>query len=316
MSRVEDHGYWHGQLSAYMDGELPPEEETALMAHLETCGKCRSALALLRGMAGVLGEGMEEPPQGLVQGTRFLYEREKKDRGFSLKRWRFTAIAAVVCLALLGFGTQAPRLFGGNTAKPEAASAPMAVMDESPTAILMEADEAEPAPAEAEKGVTLQASGGAMPAPEPAPQATTATAAADHAAPGSTNGAWRSEEPPAESESADSGEAESASDAAFGTSLYYTDGLPGYAIYQELENANVWYSVCFVYGEMLPSIREDWNCVALDSPEGQERWKIPLSVFTKEGLQEQFDEIYYGDQLSQEVLVIGILNMEEEKWLP
>ena len=50
--------------------------------------------------------------------------------------------------------------------------------------------------------------------------------------------------------------------------------------------------------------------------DGMAERKIPLSVFTKEGLQEQFDEIYYGDQLSQEVLVIGILNMEEEKWLP
>ncbi len=312
MSRVEEHGYWQEQLSAYVDGELTPEEETALMAHLESCGECRSALALLRGMTGVLGEGVEEPPEALVQGTRFLYEREKKDRGFSLKRWRFTAIAAVVCLALLGFGTQAPRLFGGNRAKNEAMSAPMAVMDESPIATLMGADEAEPAPAEVGKSATLRASGGAMPTPEPAPQTTTATAAADTTA----NDAWRSEEAPAEPESEECGDADSAPGAVLGSSLYYTAGLPGYAIYQELENAGGWYCVCFVYGEMLPSIREDRSCVALESPEGQERWKIPLSVFTKEGLQEQFNEIYYGDQLSQEVLVIGILNMEEEKWLP
>lgn len=309
---MEDHGYWQEQLSAFVDGELSPEEEAELREHLEGCAGCRSALALLRGMTGALASAEEKPPAALPEGTRFLFEREKTDRKFILKRWRFTAIAAVVCLALLGFGTQAPRLFGGNTAKTEAVSAPMAIADESPTASLMEADEAEPAPAEAQKGATLRASGGGMPTPEPAPQA---PAAADSAVYGGANSAW-SGETPAE----DSGEAEETSpDAASGTSPYYmfsTEGLPGYAIYQELENAGGWYSVCFVYGEMLPSIREDRSCVALESPEGQERWKIPLSVFTKEGLREQFNEIYYGDQLSQEVLVIGILDMEEEKWLP
>ena len=54
----------------------------------------------------------------------------------------------------------------------------------------------------------------------------------------------------------------------------------------------------------------------LDRAAGQERWLVPHSVCVNEGLLEQFNEVYYGDLLSQQGLVIGILDMEEDQWQP
>lgn len=42
------------RLSAYADGELPPEEAAAVEEHLETCTECRRELAVIRSM----GEAM------------------------------------------------------------------------------------------------------------------------------------------------------------------------------------------------------------------------------------------------------------------
>ena len=78
-------------------------------------------MALLRSMAKVMREDTVQPPEKLAEGTRYLFEQEKKDRGFRWKRWRFTAIAAVICLALFGVIKLAPWSAGSG-----GASAPMA----------------------------------------------------------------------------------------------------------------------------------------------------------------------------------------------
>lgn len=307
---MEDHGYWQELLSAYVDGELTPEEDEALQAHLEGCEKCRSALALLRGMTAVLGSEEAEPPSALPEGARFLFQRERTEGRFSWKRWRFTAIAAVVCIALLGFGTQVPKLFGGGM-KAAAPAAPaeytMYVLNDA-----AEAAETETLTISEQKTAVLQASGvtGAAPTPVPAPQATAAAASGDEGVHGSTESGGAREEPETP------GEERSGNYSCRDSVLYTAEGLPGYAIYQSLENGEKWYSVCFVYGEVPQSIREDRECVPMEAPEGQERWQVPLSVCLNEGLREQFNEIYYGDLLAEYGLVIGITDMEEEKWLP
>ena len=316
---MEEHEVWQELLSACVDGELTPEEESALEEHLKSCKKCRSALALLQGMSNALHEE-EEAPAALARGSRYLFDREQANRRSGWKRWRFTAIAAVVCLALLGAGTLGPKLFGGNMSKKAEAAVSMETADipaDVPTEEPPQAPKTSaPAVNAAASGVVKQVStdsNSAAPeeAGEPAPQAAAAPAAenaAEDTAVTSLPGAVQSirgEE-----------EAEGGSDAFLESSLYYTEGLPGYAIYRELENADAWYSVCFVYGSVPDTIREDRECVLLEAPEGQERWMVPLSVCLNEGLQEQFNEIYYGDLLSQHGLVIGITDMEEEKWLP
>ena len=67
---------------------------------------------------------------------------------------------------------------------------------------------------------------------------------------------------------------------------------------------------------MPESVRTNRECTPLEAPEGQERWLVPHSVCVNEGLLEQFNEVYYGDLLSQQGLVIGILDMEEDQWQP
>ena len=118
---------------------------------------------------------------------------------------------------------------------------------------------------------------------------------------GGTNG-------PAETESASE---EPAADASK-SPMYYAAALPGYSVYRQLQDAEGFYSVSFVYGPVPDGIRNNSACTPMDSPEGQERWLVPLEVCQNEGYLEQFNEIYYGDLMSRQGLVIGLLDVEEE----
>jgi hypothetical protein len=42
------------ELSAYLDGELPPEEAAAVERHLERCTECSRELALMRDLGGAM----------------------------------------------------------------------------------------------------------------------------------------------------------------------------------------------------------------------------------------------------------------------
>ena len=305
---------WMEEISASLDGELSPEEEEALQEHLAECEDCRAAMALLRGMTAVMREDTVQPPAQLAEGTRFLFEREKKEKGFSLKRWRFTAIAAVICLALFGVVKLAPWSMGSGSA------APMAVEGIAAQQSVKDASSA-PAGAQASKDVLITA-GGMEPAPESAegpgeePAAEQDMRGVQINAAAQTNGMVQ--EDAGEADGFPEEEMETQTNEALPGSapLYTAASLPGYAIYSQLEGADAYYSVCFVYGEVPESIRTNRECAPLESPEGQERWLVPKAVCVSEGLQDQFREIYYGDLLSQQGLVIGILDMEEEKWLP
>lgn len=55
-------------LSAYADGELPPDEAAKIEAHLESCTECARELALIRGLGGMLRNvGPIRPEPGLVE---------------------------------------------------------------------------------------------------------------------------------------------------------------------------------------------------------------------------------------------------------
>lgn len=315
MSQVADCREWLEEISASLDGELSPEKEAALQEHLAECEDCRAAMALLRGMTEVMREDMVQPPAQLAEGTRFLFEREKKEKGFSLKRWRFTAIAAVICLALFGVVKLAPwSMKDGSAAAPMAAEG--IVAQDSAKGVL-----SAPASTQAAKDL-LTAAGSMEPAPESAegpgeePAAEQDMRGEPIAAAAETNGMVQEDNGMADGFP----EAEmnmEANGALPGSSpLYTAESLPGYAIYSQLEGADAYYSVCFTYGEVPESIRTNRECTPLDAPEGQERWLVPLSVCMNEGLLEQFSEIYYGDLLSRQGLVIGILDMEEDQWQP
>ena len=319
---------WMEEISASLDGELSPEEEAALQEHLAECEDCRAAMALLRGMTQVMREDTVQPPAQLAEGTRFLFEREKKEKGFSLKRWRFTAIAAVICLALFGVVKLAPWGAGGSSAAPMAVKRTDVESDvkKSPTA----------APALMQNGLMVTAGGAAdaaevpEPAEEPAPaepetdmRRQAAQNAAAESVPAEDAGAVEAEKDGVGEHEENGAEAEenslpgAAGDyLTYHTGTYSAESLPGYVIYSQLESAETYYSVCFVYGEVPESVRTNRECTPLEAPEGQERWLVPHSVCVNEGLLEQFNEVYYGDLLSQQGLVIGILDMEEDQWQP
>lgn len=326
MSQVAECSKWMEQISASLDGELSPEEEEALEEHLAECQDCRTAMALLRSMAQVMREDTVQPPEQLAEGTRFLFEREKEGKGFSLRRWRFTAIAAVLCLALFGVVKLVP-WSGGN----KSADTPMAVRS-----MEAQADVKSPAGAPAQEEKYMCAlSGAAAATKEPLVQTTgedaeavsgeEPDAMADAAPkegdyrgfPGKAAGTDEAKEDGAEGFGAIPGAASDAGDSMMqSNSLHSAESLPGYAIYSRLEAADAYYSVCFVYGKVPETIRTNRECTPLDAPEGQERWLVPHSVCVNEGLLEQFSEVYYGDLLAQQGLVIGILDMEEDQWQP
>ena len=303
------------QISASLDGELTPEEELALQEHLAECEDCRAALALLRSMAKVMREDTVRPPEKLAEGTRYLFEQEKKNRGFNLKRWRFTAIAAVICLALFGVVKLAPWSAGDKTA-----AAPMAFNDLSAQESVKGPVSA-PASTQAAKDI-LTAAGSMEPAPESAegpgeePAAEQDMRGEPIAAAAANNGMVQEDAGMADGFPEEEANMQTNGVLPGSAPLYTAVSLPGYAIYSQLEGAENYYSVCFTYGEVPETIRSNGECTPLDAPEGQERWLVPLSVCVNEGLLEQFSEIYYGDLLSQQGLVIGILDMEEDQWQP
>lgn len=60
-------------LSAYLDGELEPEERRQVEAHLAGCGRCRELLFDLRRVKSLVGElPLEAPPRPVTVGYRPL----------------------------------------------------------------------------------------------------------------------------------------------------------------------------------------------------------------------------------------------------
>jgi anti-sigma factor RsiW len=71
----------HNKLSAYLDGELPPEGEAAVRAHLAGCEECSRRLRQYRALDGLLG-GLEPAPvpADFAAGVRREAER-RADQG-------------------------------------------------------------------------------------------------------------------------------------------------------------------------------------------------------------------------------------------
>ena len=110
-----------------IDGLLTPEEEQALQAHLADCPKCRSLYQSYRDIQAAIDEAEVEPPKGLAHSvmTQIHQEKVRHSPKATLKRMRFTLVAAVLALVVIAAG----KYIGtphGNTAvssTPETAAA-------------------------------------------------------------------------------------------------------------------------------------------------------------------------------------------------
>ena len=153
-------------LSACVDGELSPEEQARLDAHLEACADCRAELEMLQSIhtnaPALTREVGGDFTQRIMQGMKASKKSEKR---FALSRFKFTAIAAAVALLLLA----ADKLPWPE--KPDADSAESAAVTEEAPAVmnekLMAEDTADAGAADLAR--TEKASGAALTAAKNAP---------------------------------------------------------------------------------------------------------------------------------------------------
>lgn len=120
---------------ALLDGDLAPEQEAALRAHMDGCPDCRALYEAAAAAAGVLREDLAEPPAALAEGVMARVAAYEAERGEPrpvrpvkrLRRW--LPVAAAACLAVVIVGVALPRLKMGSarsgaaadTAAPQAA---------------------------------------------------------------------------------------------------------------------------------------------------------------------------------------------------
>lgn len=131
---------YNTMISAAVDGELEIEEKLELSEHLKTCAECRSYMELMERMHDALAEGGAEPPSKLADGIMYKVELASSRRRFRRGTWgRYTAIAAILCLAVLGAARLAPLLKGSGAAAPSendaAAKGDAPYIDEEPMSI-------------------------------------------------------------------------------------------------------------------------------------------------------------------------------------
>jgi len=68
------------ELSAYLDGELSPEERAALETHLERCPRCREELASLRAVSGLVASLPRVEPSEQLSRTLAASLRARRTR--------------------------------------------------------------------------------------------------------------------------------------------------------------------------------------------------------------------------------------------
>ena len=110
-----------------IDGLLDPEAEQALQAHLAVCPKCRSLYQSYRDIQAAIDEAEVEPPKGLAHSvmTQIHQEKVRHSPKATLKRMRFTLVAAVLALVVIAAGKYIGTPHGNTAASstPETAAA-------------------------------------------------------------------------------------------------------------------------------------------------------------------------------------------------
>lgn len=88
------------KISRWLDADLTPDEQEELFEHMAHCPKCASALSDFEELRIMASENLPNPPQVLHDGVMNTVRAEKKRPFFA--RYRFTAVAAVFALVVLG----------------------------------------------------------------------------------------------------------------------------------------------------------------------------------------------------------------------
>ena len=112
------------QLSAFVDGDLPPAEGVALRAHIAGCPACTAAIADLRGMVtNARGLAAPEPPATLWASIEGELERRDRFAWLKISLWRpfgIGALAGAVAVVLVLAALPALRLREAGNGQPAA----------------------------------------------------------------------------------------------------------------------------------------------------------------------------------------------------
>ena len=140
-------------ISARLDGELSPEEEKRLQAHLDQCPSCRALLADLTAIYHETSRPLEDVPAGFADRVMRRIESDASARAEQKRQrrqWRMVAaMAAALTLVIWAVGPLDPAdlLVKGDPAQTPAVSAQ----------VLPDARLAEPDPASLPQSYAVQA---------------------------------------------------------------------------------------------------------------------------------------------------------------
>jgi phosphoribosyl-ATP pyrophosphohydrolase len=106
-------------INLHIDGEITPEQEAQLQAHLADCAECRAMLADLQAIQSGVADLAAEPPERFAQGVMYRIAKETDGTGFKQKKFAFgraTALAAVAAVLVFLVGTGSIELPHRNAA--------------------------------------------------------------------------------------------------------------------------------------------------------------------------------------------------------
>ena len=171
-------------ISRLTDGDLDPEEEALLRAHMAGCEDCRKVYEAFTGISDAISDDIVTPPDSLSRGIMYKIDLQKQEQSRGRLRrfgWgKYTAIAAA--LAVVIFAASRTGLFSGSgrtsSVTEDSAPAVAEVMEEStygaPDAESSDSDTAAAEPEPAEKAEEAPA----LCAPSEASETETARASA------------------------------------------------------------------------------------------------------------------------------------------
>jgi anti-sigma factor RsiW len=86
VTATDAHGRVTEKMSAYVEGELPPEEKSAVEQHLATCIQCRTNLDRFRATIGNLSRLKRKAPPSFLPDIQQQIHDRSRGRFFG-RRW-------------------------------------------------------------------------------------------------------------------------------------------------------------------------------------------------------------------------------------
>ncbi len=266
-------------ISASIDGELDDADRAALERHLEACPDCRRISEAFSAISGGI-QAEEAVPDGFAEGTMFKI-RQEAARPTGIKKFvklygRYTGMAAVLAILLLGGGVFRARLDSGNGTANEtsAGGAASYSMNSMEAADEMQTKSVETA--EAEDGDVQHSNDFGV----------TSDAITDNSLDGLDGSSY--------------GDDRSFSGAPMFMMSAQTQRAPA-EIYASYGYDESFYGVYYIYGDVPAELDE---CEELFVSTGEAHYKVPLETIIQLEDSGAFSDILYDDAAAQYGLVI------------